>query len=177
MYANSHATYSARRLVAAIGVAMLIAGCSSYSGSGLKSGISNQNDTRASMGEPAAVHRAATGADHVESWEYPRGPAGRHTFMARFDAQGKLVRIDQVLTAATLRALRIGQDTRDDVRRLLGRPAFVRQIGRDPEVWDYAAIASTGYPRLVRILVTFNGAGVVTGAGEMEEPEATTDIM
>jgi hypothetical protein len=166
-----------RRTLLAAAVALLLSGCASYSGSGLRPGVSTQAETRASMGEPAAVHRAAAGADHAESWEYPRGPAGRHTFMARFDAQGRLVRIDQVLTATSLRALRIGQDGRDDVRRLLGRPAFVRPMGRDPEVWDYAAIASTGYPRPVRILVSFNGAGIVTGAGEMEEPEGTTDNL
>jgi hypothetical protein len=163
------------RLVVAIVAGLFVAGCASYGGSTLKSGVSTRTDTRALMGEPAAVHRASPGADHVESWEYPRGPAGRHTFMARFDARGTLVRIDQVLTAATLGALRIGQDGRDDVRRLLGKPAFIRQIGRDPEVWDYAAIASTGYPRFVRILVTIDDAGFVSGAGEMEEPEATTD--
>lgn len=133
--------------------------------------MSTASDTRALMGEPAAVHRASDGAAYAESWEYPRGPYGRHTYMARFDRGGTLVAIDQVLTVETAARIRIGQDGRDEVRRLLGRPAMVFPLRGGGEAWDYAAHASDGQRRRIRIIVNFDARGVVESAGESYDPE------
>ena len=163
-----------QRLIRYFPGAMLVAvlcGCASYSGSSLKPGSSTQSDTRALMGEPVAVHPAPPGAPYAQSWEYPRGPLGRHTFMARFDSQGRLVAIDQVLTVKTVAQIRIGQDTREEVRRLLGSPAMIFPGRLGGEAWDYAAVAMEGHPRKIRLSVTFDTRGVATAAGESYDPE------
>ena len=148
-----------------------LSGCASYSGSGLQPGIATQADTRAAMGVPVAVHPAPPAASYSESWEYPRGPLGRHTFMVRFDRQGKLFAIDQVLTVETTARIRMGQDTRDDVRRLLGRPAAVFPGRFGGESWDYAAYPGKSDMRKIRLSVTFDDRGFATAAGESYDPE------
>jgi hypothetical protein len=153
---------------------VLLGGCASYSGYSLTPGVSTEADTRAVMGEPFAVHKGAPGAVYAESWEYPHGPMGRQTYMARFDAQGRLLRIDQVLQVANVQALTIGVSTRDDVRDLLGRPGYVilkDHLGR--ESWDY--FAKDG-PRRIIIGVTFDTAGRVVAAGEVADPEEFSPI-
>ena len=159
------------RIFAAAALAAAVAGCASYSGSSLKPGTATEADTRALMGEPVAIHPAPPSAPYGTSWEYPRGPLGRHPFMARFDRQGKLVAIDQVLTVATVAQIRMGQDTRDDVRRLLGKPGMVFPAKNGGEAWDYAAVATDGHPRRIRLSVTFDARGVATAAGENYDPE------
>ena len=151
-----------------------LAGCASYGGSSLQAGASGQAETRALMGEPAAVHPAPSGAAYAESWEYPRGPLGRHTFMARFDRTGKLVSIDQVLTGEMVGRIRMGLDTRDDVRRLLGRSAMVFPVRSGGETWDYAAYPGKSDMRKIRLSVTFDNRGIATAAGESYDPESFT---
>lgn len=143
-----------------------LSGCASYSGSSLKPGASTQADARSVMGEPAAKHAFAAGAPYVESWEYPRGPFGRHTFMLRFDAQGKLNAIDQVLTVGNVARIRIGEDGRTEVSRLLGRPATVFPLRGGGEAWDYAAYANDGQMRKIRLIVNFDERGRASSAGE-----------
>lgn len=166
------------RLASAILIGAALAGCATYSGSALKPGTATSADVRAQMGEPVARHAAPAGAAWAESWEYPRGPLGRHTYMARIGADGRLVAIDQVLTIATVARIRIGQDNREDVRRLLGRPGMVYPGRISGEWWDYAAYADDGRPRKIRITVTFDDRGIATAAGEsfdMEEWSPNAD--
>jgi hypothetical protein len=152
----------------------LLCGCASYSGSSLKPGIATEADTRALMGAPYAVHPAAPGAGYARSWEYPRGPMGRQTFMVRFDEQGRLLRVDQVLQVKNVQALTIGLSTRDDVRDLFGRPGYVtRRNFQGHESWDY--FAKDGGRRII-IGVTFDGDGRVLAAGEVADPEETSPI-
>lgn len=146
-------------------------GCASYSGSSLRPGAATQADTRAAMGEPVAIHPAPPEAGYTESWEYPRGPLGRHTFMARFDRQGKLLAVDQVLTVETTARIRMGQDTRVEVRRLLGRPAAVFPARPGGELWDYAAYAGKTDMRRIRLSVTFDERGFAIAAGESYDVE------
>ncbi len=143
----------------------LLAGCASYSGSSLVPNAASQAEVRQVMGEPAAIHKGAGGEAVAESWEYPRGPVGRHTFMVRFDARGTVLSIDQVLTVAQTSRIAWGQATREDVRKLLGRPAGVYPVRSGGELWDYAAM-SDGYPRKIRIVVSFDTGGHAVSGGE-----------
>ncbi|MFN0162547.1 MAG: outer membrane protein assembly factor BamE [Burkholderiales bacterium] len=152
-------------------ITLVMAGCASYSGAGLKPGNSTSAEVRAVLGEPAAVHKALPGAAFAESWEYPRGPLGRHTFMARIDGQGRLAALDQVLTVAEVAKLKIGEATREDVRRTLGRPGLVGPLRGGGEYWDYAAKALDVPTRNIRLVVNFDARGIVTSAGESFDPE------
>ncbi|MBL8378441.1 MAG: outer membrane protein assembly factor BamE [Burkholderiales bacterium] len=162
---------STRSFLLALPVAWFLAGCASYSGSGLTPGTSTQADTRTVMGEPAAVHKAPAGAAFAESWEYPKGPLGRHTFMARFDGSGRLIAIDQVLTVNEVAKLKPGEATRDDVRRTLGRPGIITVARNGIESWDYAAHAVDVPMRKIRLIVNFDARGLVSSAGESYDPE------
>lgn len=164
-----------------IGLAMLsslamLSACASYSGSSLVPGTASVAEVRQLMGEPAAIHKAASRQDKassgpaVESWEYPRGPAGRHTYMVRFDAGGKVTAIDQVLTVAQTAKIAWGQATRDDVRALLGRPGTVYPVRNGGEMWDYAAL-SEGLPRPIRLVVSFDAGGRAVAGGESYDHE------
>jgi hypothetical protein len=147
---------------------LLCLGCASYSGSSLKPGIATPADTRALMGAPFAVHKAASGADYAISWEYPHGPMGRYTYMVRFDARERLLRIDQVLQVANVRALTIGLSTHDDVRDLFGRPGIITAKDyQGLESWDYFAIENL---RNIIIRVAFDADGRVRTAGEAPDP-------
>ncbi len=148
-----------------------MAGCASYSGSSLIPGQSSQAEARALMGEPAGKYAAPASEAYTESWEYPRGPAGRHTFMARFDNAGKLVAIDQVLTVQTVAKIKIGSAKRNDVLALLGHPGRVAPDRQGGEYWDYAAYSADGAPRKIRLMVTFDKDGIATAAGESYDPE------
>lgn len=159
-------------------VTVALCGCASYSGSSLKPGASSQAEVRSVMGAPAAVHPAPASAAYSESWEYPRGPLGRHTFMARFDKSGKLIAFDQVLTVSTVARIRMGQDGRDDVARLLGRPGAIFPLRDGGEAWDYAAYAEGGQTRKIRLVVNFDKSGRAVSGGEsydMEEWSPNSD--
>jgi len=150
--------------------AALLSGCASYTGAGLQPGVSGQAEVRAQMGPPVATHKAPPGAGYAESWEYPHGPMGRHTFMARFDAAGKLLRIDQVLQAKTLAAIHYGTDTQADVRALLGRPGTITGPNRlyGGEIWGYAAYDGQ---RKIILSISFDAQGRAQAAGEAPDPE------
>ena len=91
--------------------------------------------------------------------------------MARFDRAGKLVAIDQVLTVATVARIRMGQDNRDDVSRMLGRPAAVFPLRDGGEAWDYAAYADSGHMRKIRIVINFDKSGRAVAGGESYDVE------
>jgi len=121
------------------------------------------------MGQPTATYPAAPGAGYAESWEYTHQPEGRHTYMVRFDAAGRVLRIDQVLDVKYLTALNVGADDMDKVRRVFGHPGQVsgpHRIYGGP-IWDY--FAYDGQRRII-ISVSFDAAGRVKAAGELPDP-------
>src|SRR5258708_7384490 len=97
-------TSSLRIFLRAIGVgavaAVALSGCgTTYGPQALRAGAS-LNDVTASLGAPTARYPRSDG----ERVEYARGPYGKHTFMLDFDAQGRLVSWEQVLTEPTFDA-------------------------------------------------------------------------
>ena len=96
--------------------ALLIAACTSYSGSNLKPGVSTLPEVVASMGEPAMVWKNPDGSQQLA---YPRGPAGTQTFMAYVGPDGKLQRIEGVLDLAHFARIQAGM-SKDQVLRILG---------------------------------------------------------
>jgi outer membrane protein assembly factor BamE (lipoprotein component of BamABCDE complex) len=136
--------------------AALLGACASYDGRGLPVGASMQQ-VRALMGEPAETMTAAEGGT---TWEYPHGPYGRQTYMAKFGADGKLRSIEQVLNEAQFAKFLVGKTTMADVHQMIGRPARTMYFPRlDQRVWDYRYEENT---QLMILYVTFNAAGIVT---------------
>jgi hypothetical protein len=72
----------------------------------------------AASAKPFRVWPEANGAS---SWEYPLGPAGRHTFMVRVGADGRVTRVDQVLDWPFFNTLHPGMKA-SEIEHVLGRP-------------------------------------------------------
>jgi hypothetical protein len=86
------------------------------------------------MGAPTAIYR--DGPDQL--FEYATGPMGQQTWMARIGPDGRLSAYEQVLTGEKFATIKIDTATKDDVLRIVGRPAeFSRVAYRNYEVWSY----------------------------------------
>src|SRR6267143_947023 len=111
--------------------ALFAAGCASFSA--INPGASAQQ-VETLVGAPASVWKNADGS---EVWEYPQGPLGVRTYMVTLGSDHAVREVRQVLSDEYISKLRAGI-SRDEVRRLLGRP---RDIGfsslNDEEIWSW----------------------------------------
>jgi hypothetical protein len=95
-------------------------------------------------GTPIAQARSALGltGEHPlpgggTRLEFAQGAFGKQTFMLDFDAAGRLVRSEQVLTEANFATITPGT-TADEIRRRFGRPVWIFRIGwQRLTVWNY----------------------------------------
>lgn len=100
----------------------------------LGKGVSSEADVRMVMGKPDTVWEDDDG---TRTLEYPKGPEGARTWMFTIDRFGKLQDYQQALTAENFTRIQPGL-SRDEVRRMLGRPGSVVQFKRkNEEVWDW----------------------------------------
>ncbi len=89
---------------------------------------------RAGFIKPSAEFALPGGGTRLE---YPEGSFGRQTYMLDFDAQGRLVSSQQVLTEPNFEAITPGM-SEQDVSFRLGQPAQVFPIGwQNRQVWNY----------------------------------------
>src|SRR5262245_51144516 len=102
--------------------------------------------------------------DGKQRLEFARGQQGRQTFMADVDAQGRVVRFEQVLDARRFAQVTPGA-TRDGVLRTIGQPSD-RATLHDGEMWAwrYANRECVWYQ------VELDGRGVVRAAAYTPEP-------
>jgi SmpA / OmlA family len=111
--------------------ALFAAGCASFSA--INPGASAQQVEKL-VGAPASVWKNADGS---EVWEYPQGPLGVETYMVTLGPDSAVREVRQVLNDETISKLHVGM-SRDEVRRLLGRP---RDFGfsnlNDEEIWSW----------------------------------------
>jgi len=146
---------------------LLAAGCASYSGRGLKPGVSTAVEVRQTMGEPVKI---CTLGESGENWVYPRGPAGLHTYNAHIGKDGVLRSVENVLEDSGFAKVVRGKSSREDVLCLFGPP--IEEIyyqARSELVWDYRFRDNWGYD--ARYHVLFNDAGVVTGTLQIRESD------
>jgi hypothetical protein len=114
---------------AALLVLILAAGCANFSA--------------ISPGDPALTVEARVGApgtvwknaDGSEVWEYALGPYGVQTFMITIGQDQTVREVQQVLREEYFSRVHAGM-SRDEVRRLLGKPRDIWYFpARDEEVW------------------------------------------
>jgi hypothetical protein len=111
--------------------ALFAAGCTSFSA--INPGASARQ-VETLVGAPASVWKNADGS---EVWEYPRGPLGVETYMVTLGSDRSVREVRQVLSEETISKLHVGM-SRDEVRRLLGRPRDIGFSGRtDEEIWSW----------------------------------------
>lgn len=89
---------------------------------------------QAKMGKPETVLK---NPDGTETWEYPTGPMGRQTYMVTLGSDHAVKQVHQVMSEEYFSQVRQGM-SRDEVRRLLGKPGEVSFFkARDEEVWSW----------------------------------------
>lgn len=104
----------------------------------LAKGISSEADVRQVMGRPEIVWEEDDGS---RTLEYPKGPEGARTWTFTIDKYGKLQEYRQILTEENFAQVKAGM-SRDEVRRMLGKPRSVVQFKRkNEEVWDWRYIS------------------------------------
>ena len=112
-------------------LAAFLAGCANFSA--VTSGMPAQQ-VQAKLGAPETVRKNADGS---EVWEYPGGPLGKQTYMVTLGSDRAVREVRQVLNDEYFSRVRAGM-SRDEVRRLLGRPGEIMVFGaRDEEVWSW----------------------------------------
>lgn len=117
-------------VLAIVACVTLLSGCAGYSPEGLPRGATVA-DVIAAMGPPTGTSQAP------QRLEFARGPYGKHTYMVDFDADGRLLSWEQVLTEKNFLQVLPGQ-SQDDVLKRLGRPSTTFPIGRQHiVVWNY----------------------------------------
>jgi hypothetical protein len=110
----------------------LLAGCATAPA--LLPGSSRSEDVIAAYGQPRRVWPEADGG---RTLEYSSQPWGRHSYMVRVTADGRLVGIEDGLSPANRARIEPGM-TPEQVSRLLGAErsrVFFRLSGED--VWDW----------------------------------------
>jgi hypothetical protein len=151
------------KLIAAL--ALCLAGCASYDGSGLVPGKSTSADIQATMGIP--VERQSVGGESV--WWYPRGPAGFHTYAVRVGADGVLKGIEQRLTVENVGKVVPNTWSKKEVRELFGPPFLVSSLPRlEREVWEYQ-LREVDFKW--KLWVQFSRDGVVREVLQMRHPD------
>jgi hypothetical protein len=147
------------RIAAIAGAAVLVAGCGIMGLARLEPGKSTEADVRQALGEPARVYPRPDGSRQLA---FPRGPAATQTYMAFVAPDGRLVRVEQVLSAEHLQRIAQGSMTSEQLELLIGPPwrimAFpnLRQMA-----WDYVIEDTWGYT--VDLSVMVDERGIVAG--------------
>jgi hypothetical protein len=153
------------RSMCVAGAMLAVAGCTSYSGSGLVAGQATEEGVRAAMGKPTDDFRD----DGHHYLDFARGPIGFHTFRASFDAAGRLEGIEQILTLERFARIQVDKAMRDDVRKLIGSPGLVTRFPRTGiEYWDYRYLEDRVK---MRLYVGFDGSGRVVKLERLLDPE------
>ena len=114
-----------------LALAACLAGCANLTA--VSSGMPAQQ-VQAKLGAPETIRKNADGS---EVWEYPGGPLGRQTYMVTLGSDRAVQAVHQVLNDEYFSRVRAGM-SRDEVRRLLGKPGEIMVFGaRDEEVWSW----------------------------------------
>jgi len=150
---------------------VFLGGCAYY-GANLHPGISTEAEVRHDMGAPAEVYDNPDGSKLLF---FPRGPLGTQTFRATLSGDGRLQRLDQVLSEEFFDRIVVNQTNKDEVRRLIGPPCETMELPRLQQMaWTYRF--KDRYSRLSDFSVMLNSAGTVVRKVivQIDEPPSFT---
>jgi len=145
-----------RRIAWTLAIAGLagLAGCSTPGS--VRPG-SSEAEARSVAGRPTSTIALPGGG---QRWQYSGQPWSQWVWNIDFDAQGKVVRTEQVMTDAAFARVRPGVDTRADVVRDFGQPAdsFTYRL-RNETAYMYRYFVAGGFH--AAMFIYFDPAGVV----------------
>lgn len=147
-------------------LALATAACASFDGRGLQPGAS-MSEVDALMG-PAADKRTMGG----ETWlYYPRQPYGYATYVARFDAGGGLLALEQRLTDENIAKVVRDKSTTEQVRELFGPPYTAVNFPRmQRDIWEYRYRSERSTVPYA-LYVQFSPDGVAREVWTMSDPD------
>ncbi len=148
--------------VLGVSIVMGLAACAGYGpGPEVQAG-STEAQVVQSMGQPTGRY---TMPGDTQRLEFARGPYGRHTWMVDLDAQGRVVRVEQVLQPRYFALVLPGQ-SRDELLRTIGRPGERMGMMRNGQIWSWR------YPNndCLWWQAQLDAQGIVTSAGYSQEP-------
>jgi len=126
-----------RRLFSLLASTIAVAGlaaCDAVTLNELKPGVSTGYEVRDKLGKPGIEWRNDDGS---VTWEYTRQPEGTECFMVTVGPDNVVKSIENVLTPQNFARVQPGW-TKDQVRRLLGKPRSVQVFSlKKEEVWDW----------------------------------------
>ncbi len=112
----------------------LVGACDLIAQRELQPGQSTVEDVRKLMGKPGMIWEEGDGSQVLE---YARGPEGWETWMVEIGPDGRYRGMKNALEAANLARVTPGM-SRDDLRRLLGRPGTEEPLpARGEVVWTW----------------------------------------
>jgi hypothetical protein len=97
-------------------LAILLGGCASYSGGGLKPGEDRLENVLQVMGQPVISWQKPDGSVQLA---FPRGPMGLETYMVYIEPDGRLRQIVNVLDDNNFARIKTGM-TKDEVLHIIG---------------------------------------------------------
>ena len=112
------------RALAALALCALASGCAMQP---VQPGASRE-EVVSRYGTPSRVVALASGT----CLQYSRQPAGQSAVMVDMDTAGRVTSAREMLNPAGFSTLVVGQSTREDTERTLGRPAMVDRVASWP---------------------------------------------
>jgi outer membrane protein assembly factor BamE (lipoprotein component of BamABCDE complex) len=115
------------------------------------------DQARAALGKPTGSYSLAGGGTRLQ---YSNQPFDQSVWNADFDAQGRLARVEQMMSDAAFARVQSGKDTRNEVLRDFGQPAetFDYKL-RGESAWMYRYYTYGGFK--AAMFIYFDPAGVV----------------
>lgn len=148
-------------------IAALLPACDGINLAKLRPGQTTAPQVREIMGPPTMVW---SDDDGTQTWEYPRTPGGIVNYMIAFGPDQVLREVRQVLTDENFARVRPGM-SRDEVRRLLGRPAHEIFFSLKKEhVWDWKIIGIANTPAYFNVHFAEDGRVVHTSTNTVDAP-------
>lgn len=122
-----------RSLALALPLATLLGGCALFPSHRFAEGTPAQHVLQR-LGPPTAEYPLPQGGRQLE---YASGEFAKTTYQYRFDAEGRLLGSEQVLTEANFAGIKAGMAA-DEVRLRIGTPSVVWPLARlKQQVWSY----------------------------------------
>ena len=148
--------------------AALLVACDAKRIEKLEEGVATEADVRQQFGDPVTVTEKADGSKIME---YPRQPEGSTNYLITIGADGKMSALRQLLSPANFAKVQPGL-AKDEVRRMLGKPAKTQRFALKPdeEIWDWRFIEA-GVPKVFS--VTFGGDARVMSTAVGNDPRET----
>ncbi len=164
------------RSLSGVFFSFLLAGCAVFTDSALQPGQGTAASVQERMGPPAMRWTESAGG---ETWVYPSGPMGYHTWFLRLDAAGRLIERKNVLDAAHFAQIAADM-SEDQVVRRIGPPHPAWTVyfsARNELVWEWRYCDDWNEPARFNVLFDATTRRVRSTYSAPEKLRATFDFQ